>query len=156
MTEYAYYRWELGVVRIGCENGAVVSVQKAEEESSDSRPTALADLAFSQLKEYLAGHRREFTFPVEPKGTPFQQEVWAVLRRIPYGETRTYREIAEEIGRPKACRAVGMANHSNPCWIVIPCHRVIGSNGKLTGYAGGLEMKKMLLQLEAENRNSEE
>jgi methylated-DNA-[protein]-cysteine S-methyltransferase len=84
-----------------------------------------------------------------PKGTEFQQKVWAALCEIPYGETRTYGEIAAAIGSPKAARAVGMACNRNPVWITIPCHRVVGSNGSLTGYAGGLEMKKFLLELEA-------
>ena len=83
------------------------------------------------------------------EGTPFQKKVWNALQNIPYGETRTYKQIAEEIGNPKACRAVGMANNKNPMIIVVPCHRVIGANGKLVGYGGGLEMKRALLDLES-------
>lgn len=105
--------------------------------------------AARELAEYFAGTRREFTFPVAPAGTPFQQAVWAALRTIPFGQTRTYGQIAAQIGRPTACRAVGMANNRNPVAIVVPCHRVVGSGGGLTGYAGGLGVKAFLLELEA-------
>lgn len=110
--------------------------------------TPLLLQAKAQLSEYFAGTRQEFTLPLSPKGTPFQQKVWAALQTIPYGQTRSYGEIARQIGSPKAARAVGMANHHNPIAILIPCHRVVGQNGALTGYAGGLERKKALLQLE--------
>lgn len=106
--------------------------------------------AVEELREYFAGGRREFTLPLAPAGTPFQQEVWAALREIPYGETRTYGQIAARIGRPKACRAVGMANNRNPIAIIVPCHRVVGTSGALVGYAGGLNVKEILLKLEAE------
>ena len=105
-------------------------------------------LAPAQLREYFAGTRRTFDLPLAPRGTAFQQRVWAALRAIPYGETCTYGELAAAIGSPSASRAVGMANHHNPIPIVIPCHRVIGANGTLTGYAGGLEIKRKLLALE--------
>ena len=101
-----------------------------------------------QLDEYFAGRRRDFDLPLAYGGTPFQRLCWEALRRIPYGETRTYGEMAREIGRPKAVRAVGHANHDNPIGVIIPCHRVIGANGSLTGYAGGLDMKRALLELE--------
>ncbi len=104
--------------------------------------------AAAQLSEYLEGNRKEFTLDLHPQGTPFQQKVWEALRRIPYGETRSYKQIAEEIGNGKASRAVGSANHHNPILCVIPCHRVIGADGGLVGYAGGLDIKKQLLQLE--------
>lgn len=102
----------------------------------------------AQLLEYIAGRRRVFTLPLCPAGTPFQRRVWAALSAIPWGETRTYGQIARNIGAPKAARAVGQANHRNPIPIFIPCHRVIGAGGALTGYGGGLELKRMLLQLE--------
>ena len=108
----------------------------------------LLDAAEAQLREYFAGTRRTFDLPLAPRGTAFQQRVWAALRAIPYGETHTYGELAAAIGSPSASRAVGMANHHNPTPIVIPCHRVIGANGTLTGYAGGLETKRRLLALE--------
>ena len=114
------------------------------------RKTALTDLAAAQLGEYLAGKRREFTVPFTPKGTPFQLRVWQALRTIPYGETRSYKEIAALAGNPKACRAAGMANNRNPIAILIPCHRVIGADGSLVGYGGGLPLKRSLLALERE------
>lgn len=101
-----------------------------------------------QLNEYFAGERREFTVALKAHGTPFQLEVLKALQRIPYGETKSYAEIAREIGRPRAVRAVGAANGRNPLPIVIPCHRVIGSNGSLTGFGGGLPAKRFLLDLE--------
>lgn len=101
-----------------------------------------------ELAEYFAGTRRVFTVAVAPAGTPFQQEVWAALQRIPWGERRSYGQLARAIGRPAACRAVGMANHRNPIAILIPCHRVVGADGSLTGYAGGLAIKAQLLALE--------
>jgi len=109
---------------------------------------ALMDKAAEQLEEYFAGKRRIFDVPLNPHGTDFQRSVWYALQDIPYGETRSYKQIAQVIASPKACRAVGLANNRNPIWIMIPCHRVIGSNGSLTGYGGGVEMKQRLLELE--------
>ena len=105
-------------------------------------------MVFNQISEYLGGNRRKFTFPFKLSGTEFQKKVWMELCNIPYGQTRSYKDIAKAIGNPKACRAVGNANNKNPLIIVVPCHRVIGTNGKLTGYGAGLEMKEALLQLE--------
>ena len=104
-----------------------------------------------QLNEYFAGERREFELELAPEGTKFQVEVLEALRGIPYGETRTYRDIAVAVGRPKAVRAVGNANGRNPLPIVIPCHRVIGSDGSLTGFGGGIEVKRYLLDLEQQH-----
>ena len=104
--------------------------------------------AAAELDEYFAGRRRDFTLPLAPRGTAFQQAVWEALRSIPYGQTRTYAEIAQAVGKPRACRAVGMANHHNPIAILIPCHRVVGSDGSLTGYAAGVGIKAQLLALE--------
>jgi len=101
-----------------------------------------------QLGDYFAGKLETFSIPLDPVGTAFQKEVWDALATIPFGETRSYAQIARQIGRPKAVRAVGAANGKNPLPIVVPCHRVIGSNGKLTGFAGGLEMKASLLEIE--------
>ena len=101
-----------------------------------------------ELEEYFTGRRRTFTVKLDATGTDFQQLVWDALRTIPYGQTRSYGQIAEQIGRRTAVRAVGAANHANPIAIIVPCHRVIGSNGKLTGYAGGLHIKARLLALE--------
>lgn len=102
----------------------------------------------AQLAEYLAGRRRDFDLPLDLSGTEFQQACWQELLRIPFGTTRTYGEQARRIGRPAAVRAVGHANHDNPIGVIVPCHRVIGANGKLTGYGGGLPMKRALLELE--------
>lgn len=102
-----------------------------------------------QLVEYFAGERCRFDLPLDTQGTPFQKQVWAALQTIPYGQTSSYAQIASQVGSPKAVRAVGAANGRNPVSIIVPCHRVIGSNGKLTGFAGGLEVKAFLLKLEA-------
>jgi len=101
-----------------------------------------------QLQQYFAGHRQEFDLRISPQGTPFQERVWQELCKIPYGETTSYGAIAEQIGNAKACRAVGMANSKNPIPIIIPCHRIIGKDGSLTGFGGGLTVKKQLLDLE--------
>jgi methylated-DNA-[protein]-cysteine S-methyltransferase len=110
-------------------------------------PDALADAA-TQLAEYFAGERLRFDLPLAPAGTPFQQKVWAALRAIPYGRTTTYGELAAEIGQPTASRAVGLANGRNPLAVVVPCHRVIGRDGTLTGFGGGLDRKRWLLDHE--------
>ena len=104
--------------------------------------------AADELRSYFAGNLRVFSVPLDLQGTEFQLRVWNHLSQIPYGETRSYGQVAEAIGRPKAVRAVGAANGSNPVAIIVPCHRVIGANGKLTGYGGGLPLKKRLLELE--------
>jgi methylated-DNA-[protein]-cysteine S-methyltransferase len=114
------------------------------------RDDALFREAADQLRAYFAGKLTEFDLRLATGGAPFQQRVWAELRKIPYGSTISYGELARRIGAPKASRAVGSANGSNPISIIIPCHRVIGSNGKLTGYGGGIERKKFLLEFEAE------
>ena len=117
------------------------------------KPTEVRDAAplqpvIEQLEEYFAGDRRDFDLPLAPAGTPFQRQVWSALEEIPYGQTRSYRAIAERIGSPKAVRAVGLANGRNPISIVVPCHRVVGADGSLTGYGGGLPNKQLLLDLE--------
>jgi methylated-DNA-[protein]-cysteine S-methyltransferase len=118
---------------------------RAEDATRDPEPLREAR---RQLEEYFAGERREFFLPLEPAGTDFQQPVWQALRTIPYGETISYGELASRIGNPRAVRAVGLANGRNPLSIVVPCHRVIGADGSLTGYGGGLERKRFLLALE--------
>jgi methylated-DNA-[protein]-cysteine S-methyltransferase len=105
-----------------------------------------------ELDEYFAGRLRAFTTPIQPRGTPFQLQVWKALCTIPYGETISYGELARRIDHPRAVRAVGLANGSNPISIIVPCHRVIGSNGSLTGYGGGLPVKRALLELERGER----
>ena len=110
--------------------------------------TPLTAQAAAELEEYFSGRRKAFTVSLSPHGTEFQLAVWKALRDIPYGQTRTYGEIAGAVGRPKAARAVGMANHDNPLLIFTPCHRVVGKDGSLTGFACGLEVKRRLLELE--------
>lgn len=144
---YAVYSFPLGRLKIGYEGDAVISLGRTETTDNGTR-TSLTDLVHAQIMEYFQGTRRSFRFPYELRGTDFQKKVWRALCDIPYGETRTYKEIAIAVGNPKACRAVGMANNKNPIGIAVPCHRVIGADGKLVGYAGGLDMKEALLRLE--------
>ena len=127
-----------------------VPLQEMQEEPQNP----LLQDTMRQLQEYFAGTRKSFSIPLDLQGTDFQKKVWNVLLSIPYGETRSYSDIARAIGKPDAVRAVGAANGRNPLSIIVPCHRVIGQNGSLTGYAGGLEIKKMLLDLENSQRNT--
>lgn len=150
MSDYAIYTFPFGRLKIGYEGDAVTLLKRTEEPARAEGRTELTDLAFGQITEYLEGRRREFDFPCRLRGTEFQQKVWRALRAIPYGETRTYGEIAAAVGNPKAARAVGMANHQNPVLIAGPCHRVIGADGSLVGYGSGLDMKEALLRLEKE------
>ena len=121
----------------------------ARAESGSVRDDGRLRPALAQLGEYFAGERTQFDLSLAPQGTAFQQSVWRALGRIPYGETASYGEIARAIGRPTASRAIGGANHRNPIAIIIPCHRVIGADGSMTGYGGGLDRKQLLLELEA-------
>ena len=151
MKKYLYLESSLGRLGLAERGGSICDVFFAEiphARHGELLSTPLLEEAGRQITEYLAGRRRAFDFPMAPEGTDFERLVWKALLGIPYGETRTYRQIAEEIGRPQASRAVGRANGANPMSIVIPCHRVVGTNGRLTGYAGGLETKRRLLQLE--------
>lgn len=129
--------------------GDAVTAIRLHGRASRPPESALERQVAQELGEYLAGTRSEFRFPVSPSGTPFERGVWDALQRIPYGETRTYGEIADAVGVPHGARAVGSANHKNPIPIVIPCHRVVASGGGLGGYGGGLELKRRLLNLEA-------
>lgn len=117
-------------------------------QTENGMSTEILEKAEAQLGEYFLGQRSEFDIPVKEKGTEFQRRVWSALRKIPYGETRTYGEVAQMIGNPKACRAVGGANNRNPIMILTPCHRVIGADGSLVGFGGGLDVKRYLLELE--------
>ena len=138
----------VGPLTLAESDGALVRIAFGDERAGACDHTPLLDEAARQLDEYFEGRRREFDLPLAPAGTVFQQAVWAALRTIPYGQTRSYKDIAAAVGRPAACRAVGMANNRNPLPIVIPCHRVIGASGALTGYAGGLDVKMRLLEIE--------
>ena len=110
-------------------------------------------MAIEQLNRYFSGETIQFSVPIAAKGTPFQQSVWQALTTIPYGETWSYAQLADAIGNPKAVRAVGLANGKNPVSVIVPCHRVIGKNGKLTGYAGGVERKQRLLVIEGRDQD---
>ena len=145
----AAYPSRFGSIRIDWEDGAIVRIQApAGDDPEAGTPTPLTDAVFRQLSEYFDGVRQTFDFPRVLRGTAFEQAVWAALQTIPYGETRTYRDIAAQIGRPAAARAVGAANRKNPILIAVPCHRVVGSDGSPRGYAGGRAMKQELLHLE--------
>lgn len=140
----------LGPLQLLSDGGQLWAIHFPDQHNGapDSKEDAVLQRTRRQLHQYFAGTRRQFELPLAPRGTPFQRQVWRELQRVPYGELRSYREIAVALGRPTATRAVGAANGRNPLPIVVPCHRVIGSNGQLTGYAGGLDLKYMLLELE--------
>lgn len=152
MKKMFRYETYLGAIGIAESDGAITNLWfPTEREPVDAvqKETAVLNEASVQLSEYLKGKRKEFSVPLAPAGTPFQQKVWECLLDIPYGRTMSYGEIAKAIGSPKAARAVGMANHRNPISIFIPCHRVIGASGGLVGYMAGLDFKKRLLDLES-------
>ncbi|MBK0369674.1 methylated-DNA--[protein]-cysteine S-methyltransferase [Flavobacterium agrisoli] len=148
--ETVYIDSPLGITKIvGDENGiAVISVSDVDtNEICKEIPAVLQD-AVSQLNDYFEGKRTDFDFKINPKGTDFQQKVWQALLEIPFGKTCSYLDLSKKLGDVKAIRAVASANGKNPLWIVVPCHRVIGTDGSLTGYAGGLWRKKWLLEYE--------
>ena len=149
-----YYQYDtiLGSITFVEEGGTLVAITTHDSCEGVEQETPLIQKAFLQLSEYLRGERRQFDLPLNPRGTVFQKQVWETLLEIPYGETRSYKQIAEAIGNPKAVRAVGMANNRNPLLIVVPCHRVIGANGKLVGYGAGLDKKEYLIRLEGSLR----
>jgi methylated-DNA-[protein]-cysteine S-methyltransferase len=153
----AIHESTLGRVAITTDGDALVALQLELETGAPTPaataaapPAGIAAEAARQLDAYLAGERAGFDLPLRPAGTPFEQDVWRALGEIPYGETWSYGQLAAHIGRPGSARAVGRANGRNPLWVVVPCHRVIGAGGALTGYAGGLELKRRLLELESE------
>ncbi|MGC6174652.1 methylated-DNA--[protein]-cysteine S-methyltransferase [Lacrimispora sp. 38-1] len=150
MKNTAIFQTILGPVVISEQDEAVTEVffAKGKQYSGNKQTTPLLKEAEKQLLEYLSGIRKTFDLKLAVKGTEFQKLVWESLHSIPYGETHSYKQVAEMIGRPEASRAVGMANSKNPILILTPCHRILGSDGKLVGYAGGLELKKKLLELE--------
>ena len=142
----------IGKIYIAEENNKIIEINlDSKKNNYEIKNTKVLNLAEKQLLEYFEGKRKKFDLPLKLKGTPFQEKVWNELLKIPYGETRTYGEIAKNIEKPKAARAVGMANHNNPISIVVPCHRVIGVNNKLVGYGLGLDKKQYLLDLEKKN-----
>lgn len=140
----------LGNIRIGRDDTGITELKFTEEPVSISEDELLCRCV-QELEEYFLGNRTVFDLPLSLKGTEFQKKVWNILTDIPYGHTETYGSIALKAGNPQASRAVGSACHNNPVWILIPCHRVIGKNGSLTGYAGGIERKQKLLEMEKKN-----
>ena len=154
MLKHGVIHTSLGNMLIETDGQRIRKLYFSDEQETE--PDTLMCSVRDALESYFRGNIRTFDFAIEPEGTPFQKQVWNALCEIPYGETRTYGEIAEKIGKPKAARAVGMACHHNPIWVMIPCHRVIGKNGSLTGYAGGLDKKKALLEIEGKIWQREE
>ncbi len=149
---YQYLDSPVGRLRLVSNGERLIAIEFENLQTEAAEGEECTDPALKacgkQLREYFAGKRQEFDLPLSPTGTEFQKNVWRALKAIPYGELRSYRDIAESLQKPKAVRAVGAANGRNPLPIVIPCHRVIGSDGSLTGFAGGLEAKRVLLRLE--------
>lgn len=150
MRNVRYIETPAGLLKTAEQNGFLTELDFAcsKEDAPCSEESAVLTETERQLREYFSGKRRSFDLPIRMEGTEFQKAVWDALLGIPYGETRTYGEIAAAVGKPGAARAVGSACHHNPVSLVIPCHRVLGASGKLTGYGGGLEKKEFLLDLE--------
>ena len=155
MNKYRWhYSFPVGELSISETDQKITEISFRKKESEfdgELKETPLIRQAAEELKEYFDGTRKEFQIPWDLYGTSFQKRVWNALYEIPYGETRSYEDIAVRVGNPKACRAVGMANNKNPLMIVVPCHRVVGKNGSLTGYGGGISVKEYLLRLEKES-----
>lgn len=150
MINYFCYDTEIGRIKISEKDEKIIGLVFSDykKENEIEKETELIKKAYTQLEEYLSGKRTEFDIEIEMIGTEFQKKVWKELLNIPYGETRSYKDIAIAIGNEKACRAVGNANNKNPIAIIVPCHRVVGSDGSMTGYAGGLNIKEKLLKIE--------
>lgn len=150
MINYYFYETIIGYLTISADEQGItdVSFGKRNPVHAVCQETPVIKQAVNELQEYFEGRRQEFTVPLHPQGTDFQLRVWQVLRTIPYGKTWSYKQVATAAGNPNASRAVGMANNRNPIAIIIPCHRVIGANGRLVGYAGGLDVKEKLLEIE--------
>lgn len=153
MVYFCKYQFENISLYLVATETHLINIQFTQPQKALLQTTELLSMATIQLDEYFQGKRTTFSLPFKLTGTPFQLAVWKELQNIPYGQTTSYKEIAQKINKPKAYRAVGMANNKNPLPIIIPCHRVIGSNGKLIGYAGGLKLKNYLLELEQSHTN---
>jgi len=148
-TFTSYYKSPLGILRIVGDADCILSLEFVEQAGSDTAEHAFCvKECVKQIDEYFRGRRRKFYLKLAPRGTEFQRAVWRALEKIPFGEVASYGDIARAVGRPNACRAVGNANGKNPIVIIIPCHRVIGSDGSLTGYGSGLWRKEWLLRHE--------
>ena len=153
MKYTAYMQTPLGLIGITEADGFITELffEADMQKGAGGQKTPLLEEAEKQLAAYLSGSRENFDLPLTAEGTAFQKTVWDTLRKIPYGQTRSYKQVAEMIGKPRASRAVGMANNKNPILILTPCHRVVGADGKLVGYAAGLDIKQKLLELERTN-----
>jgi methylated-DNA-[protein]-cysteine S-methyltransferase len=154
MKSYYEYDMNIGRILIASYENRITNISLNNSNVKENwirEENNLIQNAYQQLEEYLKGIRKQFDLPLQPEGTNFQKSVWNALTRIPYGKTCSYKEIAEAISNPKACRAVGMANNKNPIMIIIPCHRVIGSKGNLVGYGAGLLLKEQLINLEKQH-----
>lgn len=147
MSNSCFYESPIGVLCISEQNGKITGLCLQQGEA-DNPPSGLLREACLQLDEYFQGRRKQFDLPLHYEGTAFQRRVWSQLQKIPYGETRSYEEVAAAIGSPKAQRAVGQANRRNPIMIIVPCHRVLRKNGDIGGFACGLSAKRYLLELE--------
>jgi len=146
---FSFYQSPIGILKISSDNTSIISIQfDAINDNQIERINDVIKVCKDQLDEYFDGKRKVFDLPLKPAGTEFQKKVWDVLCNIPFGEISTYNNIAKQLGSEKLNRAVGLANGANPIPIIIPCHRIIGTNGKLTGYAGGLDRKRWLLSHE--------
>lgn len=145
------YKSEFGPLTIYENKGKIVKISFTEDKSEDDFESKTIKKCYEEINSYLKGTLKDFTVDLEVSGSDFQKKVYRALLEIPYGSTKTYKDIAKAIGNPNSSRAVGNANNKNPLPIIIPCHRVIGSNGNLIGYAGGLDIKKMLLSIEGRN-----
>ena len=150
MINYFCYDTEIGTIKISEKEGKIIGLvfSDSKKENEIEKETDYIRKTYLQLIEYLSGKRKNFDIEIEMIGTEFQKKVWKELLNIPYGETRSYKDVATAIGNKKACRAVGNANNKNPIAIIVPCHRVVGSNGGMTGYAGGIDIKEKLLKIE--------
>ena len=150
MINYFCYDTEIGIIKISEKEGKIIGLvfSDSKKENEIEKETDYIRKTYLQLIEYLSGKRKNFDVEIDMIGTEFQKKVWKELLNIPYGETRSYKDIATAIGNKKACRAVGNANNKNPIAIIVTCHRVVGSNGGMTGYAGGIDIKEKLLKIE--------
>ncbi|MDR1459196.1 MAG: methylated-DNA--[protein]-cysteine S-methyltransferase [Bacteroidales bacterium] len=148
------YQTPFGSIWIAEENHSIVRIKyKIGNSNMAKKETELIQETYKELGEYFSGKRKTFDVPIQLIGTPFQKRVWSALQTIPYGEVWSYKQLAEAVDLPKGFRAVGMANNQNPISIIVPCHRVIGIDGNLVGYAGGLDIKRKLLEIEQNNKN---
>jgi len=148
----AYYTLQFGIVKMRYKDNILYYLGLTTEDIRDDVKSEFTDKVFREIGEYLRGDRKSFDIAYELEGSNFQKSVWHILEKIPYGETYTYLDVAKKLNNPKAVRAVGSACNRNPLWLIVPCHRVIGTSGKLVGYAWGINVKEEILQIESSSR----